>query len=100
MSRGAHAICVSGGFMPPYAGWIFPVSLLVLGADMASGQNYPNKPIRIVTAAAGGGVDFAARLIAQGISAPLSQPVVVENRGGSGIIAAEVVAKAPPDGYT
>jgi tripartite-type tricarboxylate transporter receptor subunit TctC len=83
-----------------YGGRVLLGSLLVLGADLVNSQNYPVKPVRIVTAAAGGGVDFAARLIAQGISAPLGQPVVVENRGGSGNIAAELVAKAPPDGYT
>jgi tripartite-type tricarboxylate transporter receptor subunit TctC len=43
--------------------------------------------------------DFSARLIAQGISGPLGQPVIVENRQ-NGTIAAEAVAKAPPDGYT
>ena len=45
-------------------------------------------------------MDFAARLIAQGISAPLGQQVVVENRGGSAGVAAELVAKSPPDGHT
>ena len=74
------------------------VSLMVLGAGAVSGQDYPNKPIRIVTAALGGGSDFAARLIAQGISGPLGQPVIVDNRGG--VVPGEIVAKAPPDGYT
>lgn len=66
---------------------------------MVCGQDYPTKPIRIVTGGAGGGTDFTARLIAQGISGPLGQPVVVENRG-AGIIPVEFVSKAPPDGYT
>ena len=61
-------------------------------------QDYPTRPVRIVTAAVGGGSDFTARQIAQGISGPLGQPVVVENRG-SGIIQGEFLAKAPPDGY-
>jgi len=78
--------------------WIFPVGLIVIGTGAVSGQDYPNKPIRILTSAAGGGSDFTARQIAQGISGPLGQPVIVDNRGG-GIIAAEVVSKAPPDGY-
>src|SRR5262245_10186838 len=64
----------------------------------ASAQDYPNKPIRIVTSAAGGGADFTARTIAQGISAPLGQSVVVENR--ISLAASETVSKAPPDGYT
>jgi len=62
---------------------------------------YPTKPVRITTAEAGGGNDLAARMIAPGLTASLGQPVVVENRGGAGgAIAAEYVAKAPPDGYT
>ena len=64
-----------------------------------SGQEYPNRPIRLVTAGLGTGGDFAARLIAQGISGPLGQQVIVENRA-SGNITGEIVAKAPPDGYT
>ena len=79
---------------------IFSVGLMVLCAGAACGQNYPNKPIRIVTSEPGGGADFTSRLIAQAISPFLGQPVIVENRGGSGIIAAEIVAKASPDGYT
>ena len=74
------------------------VGLLLLGASVVSGQDYPIKPIRIVTAGAGGGVDFTARLIAQGISGPLGQQVIVENR--TGIQASETVSKAAPDGYT
>ncbi len=72
----------------------------VAGARTASGQNYPDKPIRLITAGAGGGVDFSARLIAQGVSASLGQQVIVDNRGGSPIIPAQLVSKAPPDGYT
>ena len=56
------------------------------------------KPVRIVTSPAGGGNDFPARLIARGISAPLGQQVIVDNRPA--ILAPEIVAKAPPDGYT
>ena len=56
------------------------VGLVVLSAGVVSGQDYPNKVIRIVTAAAGGGSDFNARQIAQGISGPLGQSVIVENR--------------------
>ena len=61
--------------------------------------DYPNKPIRIVTAAPGGGNDFMARIVAQGISGPLGQQVVVDNRA-SGVITGDIVSKAPPDGYT
>ncbi len=61
---------------------------------------YPAKPIRIVTSAAGGGNDFMARIMAQAVSGPLGQQVIVENRGGSSIIPGEVVVNAAPDGYT
>jgi tripartite-type tricarboxylate transporter receptor subunit TctC len=81
-----------------FVAWMFSIGMMVLGAGMVFGQNYPNKPIRIVASAAGGSGDFAARLIAQGLSGALSQQVVVDNRGG--VIPGEIVSKAPPDGYT
>ena len=63
---------------------------------------YPHKLIRlIVTAAAGSGPDITARIVAQKLSLALGQSVVIENRAGAGgSIAAELAAKAPPDGYT
>jgi tripartite-type tricarboxylate transporter receptor subunit TctC len=63
---------------------------------------YPARPIRmIVPFAAGGAADLVARVIAQGMSEDLGQPVVVENRGGSGgVIGTEAVLQAPADGYT
>jgi tripartite-type tricarboxylate transporter receptor subunit TctC len=60
-------------------------------------QAYPTSHVRIITAAAGGGSDFATRLIAGPLGAALGQQVIVENRG---LLAADVAAKAPPDGYT
>lgn len=74
------------------------VGLIGLGAGGASGQEYPSKPLRIVTSPAGGGNDFPARLIARGISGPLDQQVVVDNRPT--VLLAELVSKAAPDGYT
>ncbi len=68
-------------------------------ASTSSGQAYPDKPIRIVTSDSGGGSDIVARVIAQAVSAPLGQQVVVDNRGG-GVIAGEIVSRAQPDGYT
>jgi tripartite-type tricarboxylate transporter receptor subunit TctC len=77
--------------------------LLVLcalaAAEPASAQSYPTRPVRIVTTAPGGGSDFAARLVAQGLSTGYGQQFVVDNRGG-GVVPVEIVAKAPADGYT
>src|SRR3990170_1444030 len=86
--------------VPRFIVWMFSVGVIVLGSGVVYGQDYPNKPIRIVTNTPGGGADFVARLIAEGLAKSLSQPVIVENRGGSGIIPGEVVSKAAPDGYT
>src|SRR4051812_29814276 len=71
---------------------------LALGADLASAQDYPNKPIHIITGSVGGGNDTISRAMAPALSTGLGQPVVVDNRPP--IIASETVAKAPPDGYT
>ena len=87
--------------MIKWAGFAF-VAAAVLAAVPAQAQNYPNKPIKlIVAAAAGGPTDVPARLASQILSAKLGQPVVVENRpGAGGALGARVVATAPPDGYT
>ncbi|MBI4189471.1 MAG: tripartite tricarboxylate transporter substrate binding protein [Betaproteobacteria bacterium] len=78
---------------------MFPAGLMVLGAGGVFGQDYPNRPIRLVTTSPGGGLDFAARLFAPGLTRGLGQTVIIENRGG-GVTPIETVAKAPPDGYT
>src|SRR5690349_5078303 len=62
-------------------------------------QAYPVKPIRVVTSETGGGTDYAARIMAQELSASMGQPVIIENRGG-GVYSGEIVSKATPDGYT
>jgi tripartite-type tricarboxylate transporter receptor subunit TctC len=68
----------------------------------AAAQEYPTRAVRMVLPfPAGGGSDLVARIIAQKFSQQLGQQVVVDNRAGaSGNIAADIVAKAPADGYT
>ena len=83
---------------PRFVAWMVPVGMMVLGAGAASGQIYPTKPIRVVTAPAGAGNDFVARVIALGLSGSLGQQLIVDNRPAG--VVGELVAKAPADGYT
>jgi tripartite-type tricarboxylate transporter receptor subunit TctC len=84
--------------------WFPAVLLLALvGSGAAIAQTgFPNKSIRIITlTAAGGSLDIVARSIGQKLSEQMGQSVLVENRlGAGGNVGADVVAKAPPDGYT
>lgn len=75
------------------------LAMLLSVIGNANAQAYPTKPVRIVVTGVGSGGDFAARLIAQGVTATLGQALIVDNRG-SGNLPAEIVAKAAPDGYT
>ena len=87
------------------------LALLLAGAGIAgphahaqggSVANYPERPIRLVVGfPPGGATDILARILSQYMPESIGQPVVVDNRGGAtGTIAAAIVAKAPPDGYT
>ena len=77
---------------------LMSVAIMVLCAAAGRAQDhYPSKIVRIVTAAPGSNNDWGARLLGDEISPSLGHRVIVENRGG---LAAEVVAKAQPDGYT
>jgi tripartite-type tricarboxylate transporter receptor subunit TctC len=81
------------------------VALLVaatFGPSLAQAQTYPNRPIRLIVGyPPGGAVDIIARLYGQGLSVRLGQPVVVENKPGTGgNLATDLVTKAAPDGYT
>jgi tripartite-type tricarboxylate transporter receptor subunit TctC len=75
--------------------------LATLGVAHAQQQKFPTKPIRVVTVGPGSQNDILARLITPKLSESWGQPVVIENRtGAGGAMAASIVAKAAPDGYT
>jgi tripartite-type tricarboxylate transporter receptor subunit TctC len=78
------------------------IACAVVASSAVWAQAYPAKPIRfIVPFPPGGGNDLIARELAQHVTEPLGQPVIVENRpGASTLIGTEAAAKAPPDGYT
>jgi tripartite-type tricarboxylate transporter receptor subunit TctC len=81
------------------------ITTLLLAAAMAgpvAAQSYPAKPIRMIIGfPPGGGTDIVGRIVAQRLSEVLGQQILPDNRGGAaGQIAAELAAKAPPDGYT
>jgi tripartite-type tricarboxylate transporter receptor subunit TctC len=82
---------------------LIAIAMATLACGAASGQSYPDRPIRLVVpSSAGAGVtDIMARLIGQRLTTDLGQQVVIDNRpGASGILGSEVVAKSAPDGYT
>jgi tripartite-type tricarboxylate transporter receptor subunit TctC len=75
---------------------------LPAASRMASAQAYPTRPVRIIVGfSPGGSTDIAARVVGQWLSERLGQSFVIENRPGAGAnLAAEMVVRAPPDGYT
>ena len=80
----------------------FALLALTAQPDDTAAQAWPNKPIRfVIPFAPGGATDVVGRLVADRLAPLLGQPVVIENRpGGGGNLAANLVAKAPADGYT
>jgi tripartite-type tricarboxylate transporter receptor subunit TctC len=78
------------------------LAALFAAACAAQAQDYPQRPVRIIVPyAAGGGVDAAARIVAQHLSTALGQNFIVDAKPGGGtIIGTEMVARATPDGYT
>jgi tripartite-type tricarboxylate transporter receptor subunit TctC len=104
-ARPQGSLAAEEGMMDRQRIFALAIAALCLGSTIATraqAQNYPERPIKIIVAAASGGpTDVPARLAAQILTPKLGQPVVVENRpGGGGAIGAREVAKAPPDGYT
>jgi tripartite-type tricarboxylate transporter receptor subunit TctC len=77
------------------------VLLMVALSGTVWGQAYPTRPIRMISPTAGGAIDVVARIISPTMSGSLGQQIVIENRGGAGgILAADAVIRAKPDGYT
>ncbi len=75
------------------------ITATVLAAASAGAQDFPAKPIRLVTAGIGGSPDLVSRILAQGLPTQLGQQFIVDNRS-SGLVPAEIVSRAAPDGYT
>src|SRR6185295_9463163 len=77
-------------------------AMAMSAAGSAAAQNWPEKPVHIVVAfTPGSATDVIARAVSNELSAKLGQPVIIENKpGAGGTIAAALVAKAAPDGYT
>jgi tripartite-type tricarboxylate transporter receptor subunit TctC len=80
--------------------WLFAGLVMLTAA--AHAQNYPAKPVRVITPfTAGSAIDTLARVLGQKLGDTWGQQVVIDNRiGANGIIGTEAAAKAPPDGYT
>ncbi len=91
-----------GALKRPACAVAIACAAVAVSAGAVCAQTFPAKPLRyIVTGSPGSGADTLGRLIADGFSQSLGRQVVVENRAGGGSnLAAELVAHAPPDGYT
>ena len=82
--------------------WLIVLAALPIAATSALGQDYPNRPVKVIVGyAAGGAPDSAARVLNQKLTQILGQSFVSENKpGASGTLATAYVATSPPDGYT
>src|SRR5512140_2863938 len=81
---------------------LLAVAVACIFAVPAAAQNWPARPVRIIVPySPGGGIDTVARLMAQKLTEQFGSSFVVENRpGAAGVLGAELVARAAPDGYT
>ena len=88
--------------MKPRSQLLIALCLLCATGGAALAQSYPTKPIRMMIGfPPGGGTDIIGRIVAQKLSEALGQQIIVDNRGGaSGQLAAELLSRAAPDGYT
>ena len=82
--------------------WLVLATAAALPASGALAQTYPVKPVRvIVPASPGDSCDILTRLIGQKVAERLGQPIAADNRpGASGMLGLQLIAQAPPDGYT
>ncbi len=83
--------------------WVLSTLLMLMShIDLTGAQDYPSKPIRLISPfGTGGGADVFARVIGRKLTESWGQQVIVENRvGAGGTVGTEIVARAPPDGYT
>src|SRR5262245_9667969 len=82
--------------------YLAAIAGVALFATAAAAQNYPNKPIHVITTSSAGGIsDIFMRVLGEEMHKSLGQPIVIDNRpGGAGNIAARACTEAVPDGYT
>lgn len=85
--------------LPRLIASLFSSGLMVIGMDIAVGQDYPTKPIRMLVSEPGGAGDFTARLIAAPLALSFGQQLIIDNRPGA-FTSGRLAANAAPDGYT
>ena len=79
---------------------VLSIGLMAGSAGVASAQDFPAKPIRIIASPPGGANNFVARLVGQGLNESVGWNVIVDNRPSGGFIQGELLMRAPADGYT